>query len=204
MSTAVDLRPIVICGPSGVGKGTLCTKLKSSNPIFKPSISHTTRAPRPDEVNGKHYHFTTSSAFSTLLSQNAFLETTNYNGENYGTSKQTILDQSADNAIVVLDIDIEGAKQLKKTDIQARYVFIKPPSFEALEERLRGRGSEKEEDVRRRLERAVVELEYADVPGAFDKVIVNDDLEVAFTELVEFVGVYQTVDAEGVPVSQTS
>ncbi|KAK6515893.1 hypothetical protein TWF281_004484 [Arthrobotrys megalospora] len=186
MST--DFRPIVVCGPSGVGKGTLCEKLKAANPeLFKSSISHTTRQPRKGEVDGVNYYFVSPSTFSSLVSRNAFVETTFFSGNSYGTSKQTIIDQRAKNSIVVLDIDIEGAKQMRMTDIDARYVFIKPPSSAILEERLRGRGSEKEEEIRQRLDQAKVELEYADTPGAFDKIIINDDLETAFSELVEFV-----------------
>ncbi|EPS40502.1 hypothetical protein H072_5647 [Dactylellina haptotyla CBS 200.50] len=186
MST--DLRPIVVCGPSGVGKGTLCTKLKATNPeLFKKSISHTTRQPRSGEVEGEDYYFVSPSTFSSLVFQNAFVETTDLFGSSYGTSKQTIIEQWTQGSIAVLDIDIEGAKQLKKTQIAARYIFIKPSSFVILEARLRGRESEKEDEIQDRLNRARVELAYADTPGAFDKIIINDDLETAFGELVEFV-----------------
>jgi guanylate kinase len=108
-------------------------------------------------------------------------------GDNlYGTSKKAIEDQSAKGQIVVLDIEMEGVKQVKKSDINARYVFISPPSEEELERRLRGRGTEKEESVRKRLAQAKLELEFAKT-GVHDKIIVNDDLEMAYKELEDFV-----------------
>jgi guanylate kinase len=113
-------------------------------------------------------------------------------GDNlYGTSKKAIEDQSAKGQVVVLDIEMEGVKQVKKSDINARYVFIAPPSEEELEKRLRGRGTEKEESIQKRLTQAKLELEFAKT-GVHDKIIVNDDLEKAYKELEDFLHVPPT------------
>jgi guanylate kinase len=183
-----DRRPVVISGPSGVGKGTICQKLFDAHPdIFALSVSHTTRKPRAGEVEGITYFFVSPSAFSSLITRDAFVKYTTFGGNYYGTSKQTIVDQTAKGLGVVLDIEMEGVKRTKASSINARYVFIKPPSFDTLETRLRNRGTEKEEDLQKRLAQAKVELEYADKPGVHDKIIVNDDLEKAYSELGELV-----------------
>lgn len=184
-----DLRPIVISGPSGVVKGTLAQKLFDAHPgTLASTVSHTTRKPRTGEVEGVTYFFVSPSEFSSLVSQNAFVEYTFFGGHYYGTSKQTIADQTAKGAVVVLDIEMQGIKQMKgNSGIDARYVFIKSPSFEGLEARLRSRGTEEEEDIQKRLAQARVELEYADTPGVHDIIIVNDDLEKAYEELDGFV-----------------
>ncbi|DAA73704.1 TPA_exp: Uncharacterized protein A8136_4138 [Trichophyton benhamiae CBS 112371] len=184
----LDRRPIIISGPSGVGKGTLCQRLVSSYPdTFAFTVSHTTRGPRPGEVEGVAYYFTKDDAFSALVSQDGFVEHATFNGHRYGTSKQTISGLAEKGLIAVLDIDIQGVKQLKAaSSIDARYVFIVPPSLECLEARLRGRGTEAEEDIQHRLSKAITELTYADIPGFFDKIIVNDDLNSAYDELVQF------------------
>lgn len=143
--------------------------------------------PRVGEVEGVSYFFVSPSTFSSLLSQDAFIEYTIFSGNYYGTSKQTIADQTAKGSIVVLDIEMEGVMSMKSSGIDARYVFVKPPSFDTLEARLRNRRTEKEEDIPKRLARAKLELEFADTPGVHDLVIVNDDLEKAVRELEEFV-----------------
>jgi len=184
-----DRRPIVISGPSGVGKGTLSQKLFDAHPkTFTLTVSHTTRQPRTGEVEGEAYFFVSEHAFRTLVSQNSFVEHTCFSGNFYGTSKQTILDQTEKGLIVVLDIEMDGIKQMKADhSIDVRYVFIKPPSFQTLELRLRSRQTENEVQIQNRLAQAKVELEYAETPGAYDKVIVNDDLEKAVRELDEFI-----------------
>ena len=152
------------------------------------TVSHTTRKPRISEVEGNPYFFVSPATFSYLVSQNAFVEYAHFSGHYYGTSKQTIADQTAKGSVVVLDIDVQGVKQIKaKSDIDARFVFIKPPSFETLEARLRSRCTEDEEDIQKRLAQAMIELQYADTLGATGKIIVNDDLEKAYKELDEFV-----------------
>ncbi|KAK9424762.1 putative Guanylate kinase [Seiridium unicorne] len=194
-----DRRPLVISGPSGVGKGTLYTKLFEAHPdTFTLSVSHTTRKPREGEKDGVHYHFVTMQDFEDLIAKDGFVEHAKFGSNRYGTSKATIEEQTAKGRVVVLDIEMEGGyrayktfeqgvKQIKAANIEARYVFIKPPSFEALEKRLRGRGTETEDAVTKRLDQAKLELEFAKTPGVHDIIIVNDDLEKAYKELVEYV-----------------
>ncbi|KAL2139240.1 hypothetical protein VTI28DRAFT_5472 [Corynascus sepedonium] len=188
MAPIRDSRPVVISGPSGVGKGTLYKLLFQRHPdTFTLSVSHTTRSPRPGEQDGVDYHFVTKEAFLELKAQNGFLENAQFGDNFYGTSKATIEEQTAKGKIVVLDIEVEGVKQIRASGFPARYVFIAPPSEEELEKRLRGRGTEKEESIQKRLKQAKVELEYSKVPGIHDRIIVNDDLEKAYKELEEFV-----------------
>ncbi|KAJ5191802.1 uncharacterized protein N7498_010787 [Penicillium cinerascens] len=184
-----DRRPIVISGPSGVGKGTLIQKLVDAHPdTFGLAVSHTTRKPRPGEVEGVAYFFVSPSEFSFLFSQDSFVEHTCFSGNYYGTSKQTVDDLTSKGLVVILDIEIDGVKQLKSNpSIDARYIFIKPPSFETLEARLRGRKTESEEKIRERLSRAKVEIEYAESQRDHDKIICNDNIEEAYKELDEFV-----------------
>ncbi|KAK8094031.1 guanylate kinase [Apiospora hydei] len=183
-----DRRPLVISGPSGVGKGTLYNRMFEAHPdSFTLSVSHTTRSPRAGEEHGTHYFFVPMEEFEELIVKDGFVEHAKFGSNRYGTSKKTIEEQTAKGRVVVLDIEMEGVKQIKSSGIDARYVFIKPPSFEALEQRLRGRGTETEEAVSKRLAQAKVELEYADTPGVHDIIIVNDDLDKAYKELEDYV-----------------
>lgn len=183
-----DRRPLLISGPSGVGKGTLYNRLFASHPdTFTLSVSHTTRGPRPGETDGKDYHFVPMEDFEALIAKDGFVEHAKFGGNRYGTSKATIEEQTAKGRVVVLDIEMEGVKQIKKSAIDARYIFIAPPSLEALEQRLRGRGTETEESIQKRLTQAHNELEYAKTPGVHDFVLVNDDLDEAYKKLEEYV-----------------
>ncbi|GES58624.1 guanylate kinase [Aspergillus terreus] len=151
------------------------------------TVSHTTRKPRPGEVDGVAY-VVSPSEFSSLCAQGVLLEHAYFSGNYYGTSKQTIDDQTSKGLIAVLDMEMQGIKQMKANpSIDARYVFIRPPSFEALEARLRARGTENEEDLQKRLTQAQVELDYAHSEGSYDKIIVNDSIETAYKELEDFV-----------------
>lgn len=125
--------------------------------------------------------------FEALIAKDGFVEHAKFGGNRYGTSKATIEEQTAKGRVVVLDIEMEGVKQIKKSAIDARYIFIAPPSLEALEQRLRGRGTETEESIQKRLAQANNELEYAETPGVHDFVLVNDDLEEAYKKLEEYV-----------------
>lgn len=172
LSLPTDHRPLVISGPSGVGKGTLYTLLRERHPdTFTLSVSHTTRAPRDGEAHGTHYYFVTHDAFGALADADGFVEHAQFSGNRYGTSKQTIADRTAEGKVVVLDIEMEGVKQIKQSGMDARYVFIAPPSVEELEKRLRGRGTEKEESVQKRLNQAKLELEYSKTPGVHDLLV---------------------------------
>lgn len=167
-----DRRPLVISGPSGVGKGTLFSLLQQRHPdVFTLSVSHTTRAPRDGEAHGTHYYFVTHPAFEELIAADGFVEHAQFSGNRYGTSKQAIRDLTERGRVVVLDIEMEGVKQIKASGMGARYVFVAPPSEEELEKRLRGRGTEKEESVLKRLNQAKLELEFSKTPGVHDLIV---------------------------------
>lgn len=153
---------------------------------FALSVSHTTRSPRDGEEDGTHYNFTTKEHFKDLISQNAFIEHAQFGSNLYGTSFAAVEAIEREGKICVLDIEMEGVKQMHKSHLRARYLFMKPPSEEILAERLRGRGDTKEEDVKMRLEQAKVEMKYAETEGVHDDIIVNDDLEKAWMEFLMF------------------
>ncbi|XP_043507688.1 guanylate kinase isoform X2 [Frieseomelitta varia] len=181
-------RPLVLCGPSGSGKSTLIKKLFEEFPdTFGYSVSHTTRSPREGEENGKHYHFTTKDKMQKQIEQNEFLETAVYSGNMYGTSKRAVEDVQEAGKICVLDVDVQGIKQIKQSSLDPFYIFIKPPSIEELEKRLRARKTETEDTLQRRLAVARTEIEYGEKPGNFDIVIENDNFSKAYEELKKFV-----------------
>lgn len=172
---------LVLCAPSGAGKTTLSRRLMTEFSSFVFSVSCTTRAPRPGEIDGKDYHFLTKEAFLQLREQGHFAEWAEVHGNFYGTPLKAALDVLAAGKDLLFDIDVQGAAQLRNTIPQALFVFILPPSKKILEERLRGRGSETEENVARRLGNAKTEIKQA---GWFDAWIVNDDADEAYADLV--------------------
>ena len=169
----------MVTGPSGVGKGTLIRELLERRPDYRLSVSATTRTPRPGEIEGRDYHFLTEQEFERRLAAGDFLEHALYAGNHYGTLKEEV-DSAPGN--LVLEIEVEGARQVRKALPEATQVFIAPPSDEALRERLVGRKTDEPEVIERRLARAREEL---DARQEFKRVIVNDDLERAVDELVE-------------------
>ncbi|XP_022625281.1 guanylate kinase-like isoform X2 [Seriola dumerili] len=178
------LRPVVLSGPSGAGKSTLMKRLmKDHEDVFGFSVSHTTRNPRPGEEDGKDYHFTTREAMEEGISKGEFIENAEFSGNMYGTSKAAVEDVLAKNLICILDVDIQGVKRIKETDLNPIYISIQPPSMEILEKRLRDRQTETEESLQKRLEAARIDMELSKEPGVFDIVIINDDLERAYEEL---------------------
>jgi guanylate kinase len=171
---------IVLTGPSGVGKGTLMNAILQRYPELHYSVSATTRSPRPGEVNGKNYHFITRSEFEKLVTQEEFLEWAEFAGNFYGTPREAVLNYIQSGELVVLEIELEGARQIRHTFPSALSIFILPPSFAELEKRIRGRGQDTEEAISRRLNRAEEEIAAAD---EFDLQIINDDFEEALQEI---------------------
>ncbi|MEQ2223880.1 guanylate kinase [Ilyodon furcidens] len=177
-------RPVVFSGPSGAGKSTLLKKLmKDYENVFGFSVSHTTRNPRPGEENGRDYHYVTREAMQAAINNGEFIENAEFSGNLYGTSKAAVHAVQAKNLICILDIDMQGVKNIKKTDLDPIYISIQPPSMEILETRLRDRQTESEESLQRRLRAAMVDMELSKEPGVFDVVIVNDNLEDAYGRL---------------------
>ncbi|KAI4289571.1 MAG: hypothetical protein L6R35_001167, partial [Caloplaca aegaea] len=147
----------------------------------------TTRAPRPTEQNGREYHFTTEEAFLSLVDAGGFIEHAQFGGNFYGTSVKAVKDVAEKGRICVLDIEMEGVKQVKKTDLNARFLFLSPPSIEVLEQRLGGRGTEDRVSLRKRLEQAEKEMAFSKEDGVHDRVVVNDELEKAYKEVEKWV-----------------
>ncbi|KAI4872323.1 hypothetical protein NFI96_027751, partial [Prochilodus magdalenae] len=177
-------RPVVLSGPSGAGKSTLLKRLmKEYEGVFGFSVSHTTRNPRPGEEDGKDYHFVTREKIQEGIDNGEFIENAEFSGNMYGTSKSSIEDVQAQNLICILDVDIQGVKNIKQTDLNPIYISIQPPSIEILEQRLRDRKTETEESLQKRLEAARIDMELSNEPGVFDMVIVNNDLDEAYEKL---------------------
>jgi guanylate kinase len=172
---------IVFTGPSGVGKGTVLKALLARHPELHVSISATTRSPRSGEVDQVHYYFLTRSQFEAMVAQGEFLEWAEFAGNLYGTPRQPLLDRMAKGERVLLEIELEGARQVRKTAPDALQIFMQPPSIEELEARIRKRGQETEEAIARRLARAKVEMDSA---HEFDVQIMNDDFEMT-VEMLE-------------------
>ncbi len=175
---------IVITGPSGVGKGTLVRHLLTRFPNLYLSVSATTRPPRPGEIEGEDYYFLDRPSFEEKMAAGEFLESAEYAGNYYGTPQSAIAAQLATGQTVILEIELEGARQVCQSFPEARRIFILPPSFEELERRLRGRGKDAETAIARRLERAQEELAASD---EFPYQIVNDDLETALDAIEKII-----------------
>jgi len=173
-------RLIVVTGPSGVGKGTLVRLLLQKHPQLYLSISTTTRQPRPSEVEGQHYYFVSQDTFKEMVSANDLLEWAEYAGNYYGTPRKPVDQHIQRGESVLLEIELEGARQIQQTFPTALRIFILPPNMAELEQRLRGRGQDNQEAIARRLERAKAEIEAVD---EFDLQIVNDNLEEALSKL---------------------
>jgi guanylate kinase len=184
-------RVIVITGPSGVGKGTLIRELRQRMPGLVLAISATTRDPRPGERDGVDYHFLVPEEFDRRVQTNQFVEHANYSGRRYGTLRAELERGLASGGAVILEIEVQGARQVREAMPEAVAVFIAPPDEQALRTRLTGRGTDSEQQIARRLETARAELEAQD---EFRHVIVNDDLVRAADELTALVGGQLTPD----------
>lgn len=183
-----DLKPIVISGPSGCGKSTLLNKLFEEYPdSFGFSVSHTTRVPRVGEENGRHYHFVTKDDITVQIANGEFIESAEFSGNIYGTSKKAVQDVLDQNRVCILDVDEQGVRSMKKVDLDPVYIFIKPPSMDELRKRLLGRGTETESSAEKRMQTATSAIEYSEETGVYDFVLVNDDLEVAYAQLKGFI-----------------
>lgn len=171
---------IVLSGPSGAGKSTVVKKLMQQRGNIHFSVSYTTRAPRSEDVDGVTYNFVDRAEFQRMIDANEFLEHAEYSGNCYGTSLKVIEEQQAQGVDVLLDIEVQGAANVRAKCPEAVLVFIVPPSYEELERRLRGRNTDDEETIRKRLSRALEELEEV---GKYDYLVVNDQVDNAVAEL---------------------
>ncbi|GAB6142800.1 guanylate kinase [Desulfocicer niacini] len=174
----------VVSAPSGAGKTTLCTRMLEMFPKLSYSISHTTRAPRGNERDGVDYFFITPHVFKERIEQDAWAEWAQVHGNYYGTSRAFIARQLEQGNPLLLDIDVQGARQIRKAYPGAISIFIKAPSVDVLEARLRNRGTDTDAVIAHRLENALVEM--ADIP-LFDHVIVNDDVDTAAREMADII-----------------
>ena len=173
-------KTFIICGPSGVGKGTVVARLLASDPTLYFSVSATTRAPRNGEVDGVHYHFLSREQFQQWIAEDAFLQHAEFVGNYYGTPKKYVdaaMEQGRD---VLLDIEIQGAEQVHRQRPEVVRIYVAPPSWAELERRLIGRGTEDMEKVRSRLERGKQEFAAA---SSFDYFVINDTVDNAVTEI---------------------
>ncbi|XP_057434412.1 guanylate kinase 2-like isoform X2 [Lotus japonicus] len=182
-------KPVVISGPSGVGKGTLISMLMKEFPsMFGFSVSHTTRAPRGMEKDGVHYHFTEKIVMEKDIKDGKFLEFASVHGNLYGTSVEAVELVSDAGKRCMLDIDVQGARSVRASSLEAVFIFICPPSMEELEKRLRDRGTETEEQVLKRLRNAQTEIEQGKSSGIFDFILYNDKLEECYESLKKLLG----------------
>jgi guanylate kinase len=181
MTNAAHL--VVLTGPSGVGKSSVIKHALSQAPETWLSVSATTRAPRPGEIDGVNYFYVSDQEFDQMIENNELLEWANYTNNRYGTPRKPVEEKLAAGTPVLLEIEVQGAKQIRETLPDAVLVFLEPPTWADLEARLAGRGTESQTQVQARLDAALKELESK---GFFDHVIVNDDVARAAGELVQY------------------
>lgn len=171
---------LVISGPSGAGKGTICKALLEKRPDMAYSISCTTRQPRNGEVDGKNYFFKTREEFEKMIANDGFLEHADVYGNCYGTPKAYVMDQVAQGKDIILEIDPQGALQVKRNYPNGVFVFIVPPSLTELSKRIYNRGTDAVDVIKKRLSSATSELAYA---SRYDYIVVNDEVERATTKV---------------------
>ena len=176
---------VVISAPSGTGKGTVINKLLKLQPDLAFSVSATTRKPRQGETDGKEYFFITKERFKEMIENNEFLEYAEYVGEFYGTPVKSIKEYIDSGKTVILDIEVQGAKQVMAKDIEATTIFLVPPDMEELEKRLRGRGTDSDEKVISRLNRAKQEI---NEKHHYNHTVINDNSAHAAKEILSIIG----------------
>ena len=169
---------VVVSGPGGVGKGTVVSALRERLRDLVVSVSATTRAPRPGEVDGRHYHFLSPEAFTDLVDRDGFVEWAEFGGERYGTPWSSVAEPLERGEVVLLEIDVQGALQVRERFAGPLLVFIAPPDLDALRTRLEGRGTETPERIDERMAIADREMEKT---RDFDHIIVNDDLDLTIS-----------------------
>ncbi|CAG8959381.1 hypothetical protein HYFRA_00001279 [Hymenoscyphus fraxineus] len=183
-----DRRPIILAGPSGVGKSTLLKRLIAKYPkILKRKVSHTTRAPRAGEVDGKDYNFITKETHTIMRDGDQFLEYNCYNGNDYGTSRKLVESIIAENKVPLMEMEYHGIQQIKDNGFDARFIFIAPTNMAELERRLRSRGLQDEEEIKGRLKIAEDEIQQSAVEGSYDKIFINDDLDTTYDILEDYI-----------------
>jgi guanylate kinase len=185
--------PFVVAAPSGTGKTTVCRKLVDSDPDLRFSVSHTTRVPREGERDGEQYHFVSAERFAELVEEGAFIEHAEYAGNSYGTSWASIDGPLAEGLDLLLEIEVQGAAQIRKRRADARFVFLLPPTPAEAERRLRARGQDDAAAIERRVELMRRELRSV---NDFDYVVVNDDLEGCVAAVREIVAAERAGDVD--------
>ena len=180
----------LITGPSGVGKGSIVKKLLERNNRLWLSISATTRSPREGENEGEHYYFLKREKFKKLIKEGGFLEWAEFAGNLYGSPSFQINEKLNNGKSVLLEIELEGARQVRKSFSKAFQIFIVPPNFEELERRIRGRGTESEDAIQSRLIRAKQELQ---AQNEFDAIVVNDNLDKALIEIEKLINTNSSI-----------
>ncbi|KAI0447981.1 THO complex subunit 1 transcription elongation factor-domain-containing protein [Xylaria telfairii] len=196
-------KPVILSGPSGVGKSTLISLLLDrQRGAFNKTIQHTTRSARDGEVNGRDFHFVDTKTFNTMLDGDFFLESSTCDDAQYGTSQKLINAPEASEKVALIRLDREGTQMARDNGFSARVVFVTPPSLEVLEARLRQDESLLEEEIQRRLKAAQEELNQSSSSDLYEKVIINDDLETAYKELEQFI--YDKPKANGIHNGETA
>ena len=189
---------IVVAGPSGAGKTTVASRLVDQDKRFSFSISATTRSPRGNEVDGVDYLFLSQDEFATMVSNGDFVEWAQVHGEKYGTPRDQLASAFRSETSLVLDIDVQGAIQIKNQIEDVTLIFLMPPSVEVLVERLRGRGTEKEEKLIERLQNAREEVVLA---KEFDYMLVNEELDRVVAQIKEIITVERETNPKGIDLS---
>lgn len=187
-------RLFVISGPSGVGKGTLVKRIRAERPDLGLTVSATTRSPRPEDVAGVTYHFLSERAFDEHIEAGDFLEWAEVHGHRYGTLWSEVHRLLGEGRSVILEIDVQGGLNVRKAYPDVVLIFVEPPSAEVLEQRLRGRGTEDEEQVRLRIANAAAEMAQA---SRYDAIVVNDDLDKATRDLAQLIESFESDGGDG-------